>query len=220
MDVKIDPSWNKALYAEWEKPYFSHLAAFVREEYSHHECYPPANKIFAAFDACPFEQVKVVILGQDPYHGTGQACGLSFSVNPGVEIPRSLANIYRELNSDIQVPIPTNGDLSHWARQGVLLLNSTLSVRAHCPTSHSAQGWELFTDAVIDALNNQREHLVFILWGSYAAKKGQFIDRSKHLVLSSPHPSPLSASRGFFGSRPFSKANDYLIQHHLQPIQW
>lgn len=220
MEVRIDPSWRQALAAEWEKPYFADLARFVRQEYATQQVFPPAGRIFAAFDACPFDKVKVVILGQDPYHGDGQACGLSFGVNPGVAVPRSLANIYREMADDLHIPVPTDGDLSRWAAQGVLLLNATLTVRAHCPASHAGKGWEQLTDAAVAALNAQRQHLVYILWGSYAQRKGQLIDRADNLVIATAHPSPLSASRGFFGSRPFSRANDYLISHGIQPIDW
>ena len=220
MDVKIEPSWKRALAAEWDKPYFKSLTDFVRAEYGSKQCFPPARRIFAAFDACPFEDVKVVILGQDPYHDVGQANGLSFSVNPGMPLPRSLVNIFRELHDDIGCPMPVDGDLSRWARQGVLMLNSTLTVEAHRPTSHNGRGWEEFTDEVIMRLAHDREHLVFILWGSYAARKGAFIDRNRHCVITSPHPSPLSASRGFFGSKPFSRANDYLAAHGLTPINW
>lgn len=220
MDVKIEPSWKRALAAEWDKPYFKSLTDFVRAEYGTKQCFPPARRIFAAFDACPFEDVKVVILGQDPYHDVGQANGLSFSVNPGMPLPRSLVNIFRELHDDIGCPMPVDGDLSRWARQGVLMLNSTLTVEAHRPTSHNGRGWEEFTDEVIMRLAQDREHLVFILWGSYATRKGAFIDRNRHCVITSPHPSPLSASRGFFGSKPFSRANDYLLAHGLTPINW
>ncbi|MDE6495384.1 MAG: uracil-DNA glycosylase [Duncaniella sp.] len=220
MDVKIESSWKRALAAEWDKPYFKSLTDFVRAEYGSKQCFPPARRIFAAFDACPFDDVKVVILGQDPYHDVGQANGLSFSVNPGMPLPRSLVNIFRELHDDIGCPMPVDGDLSRWARQGVLMLNSTLTVEAHRPTSHNGRGWEEFTDEVIMRLAHDREHLVFILWGSYAARKGAFIDRNRHCVITSPHPSPLSASRGFFGSKPFSKTNDYLVAHSLVPIEW
>lgn len=220
MDVKIESSWKRALAAEWDKPYFKSLTDFVRAEYGSKQCFPPARRIFAAFDACPFDDVKVVILGQDPYHDVGQANGLSFSVNPGMPLPRSLVNIFRELHDDIGCPMPVDGDLSRWARQGVLMLNSTLTVEAHRPTSHNGRGWEDFTDEVIMRLAHDREHLVFILWGSYAARKGAFIDRNRHCVITSPHPSPLSASRGFFGSKPFSKTNDYLVAHNLAPIEW
>lgn len=220
MDVKIEPSWNKLLAAEWDKPYFKDLTDFVRQEYRNTTVYPPASKIFAAFDACPVNEVKVVILGQDPYHGPGQANGLCFSVADNVAIPRSLINIFKEIHDDTGAPLPPNGDLSRWARQGVLLLNATLTVRAHAAGSHQGHGWEQLTDAAIKQLNDHRSGLVFILWGSYAARKGEFIDRTKHLVLTSPHPSPLSASRGFFGNHHFSKANQYLIAQGLTPIEW
>ena len=220
MNGRIDPAWREALAAEWDKPYFKALTDFVRQEYRTHQCFPPASKIFAAFDACPFDKVKVVILGQDPYHDVGQANGLSFSVNSGTPLPRSLVNIFRELHDDTGCPMPVDGDLSRWARQGVLMLNSTLTVEAHRPTSHNGRGWEEFTDEVIMRLANDRKNLVFILWGSYAARKGAFIDRSRHCIITSPHPSPLSASRGFFGSRPFSKANEYLVAHGQTPIEW
>ncbi|HBI59591.1 MAG: uracil-DNA glycosylase [Duncaniella sp.] len=220
MDVKIEPSWKRVLAAEWDKPYFRSLTDFVRAEYGSKQCFPPARRIFAAFDACPFEDVKVVILGQDPYHDVGQANGLSFSVNPGMPLPRSLVNIFRELHDDIGCPMPVDGDLSRWARQGVLMLNSTLTVEAHRPTSHNGRGWEEFTDEVIMRLAHDREHLVFILWGAYAARKGAFIDRNRHCVITSPHPSPLSASRGFFGSKPFSQTNDYLLANGIAPIDW
>lgn len=220
MDVKIENSWKQALAAEFVKPYFEQLTQFVRSEYRRTTVFPPGKEIFAAFDATPFDQVKVVIIGQDPYHGVGQANGLCFSVRDGVELPPSLLNIYKELHDDLGVPIPASGDLSRWARQGVLLLNSTLTVRAHEAASHQGRGWEQFTDEVIMRLACDREHLVFILWGAYAIKKGAFIDRNRHLVITSPHPSPLSAYRGFFGSRPFSQTNNYLMQHGIEPINW
>lgn len=220
MNVRIEPSWHSALAAEWDKEYFVRLTDFVRAEYSTTTIFPPAGRIFAAFDACPFDDVRVVILGQDPYHGYGQANGLSFSVNPGVEIPRSLQNIYKELETDLGVTPPPSGDLSRWARQGVLLLNATLTVRAACVGSHQGHGWEEFTDAAVRALAERREGLVFILWGAYAQRKGAFINRMRHCVIESPHPSPLSASRGFFGSRPFSRANAYLTSIGKQPIIW
>lgn len=220
MDVRIESSWKKALSSEWDSAYFKALTEFVRAEYGVATVYPPAGKIFAAFDACPFDDVRVVILGQDPYHGFGQANGLSFSVNPGVEIPRSLQNIYRELNDDLGVAPSLSGDLSRWASQGVLLLNATLTVRAGSAGSHQGHGWEEFTDAAIRRLAEEREGIVFILWGAYAQRKGAFIDRMRHCVIESPHPSPLSASRGFFGSRPFSRTNDYLVKHGKQPIEW
>ena len=220
MNVNIEESWKKHLGEEFEKPYFTDLTNFVRQEYGQYECYPPGRLIFNAFNLCPFDKVKVAIIGQDPYHGVGQANGLCFSVRDGVELPPSLLNIYKELHDDLGVPIPVSGDLSRWARQGVLLLNSTLTVRAHEAASHQGRGWEQFTDEVIMRLACDREHLVFILWGAYAIKKGAFIDRNRHLVITSPHPSPLSAYRGFFGSRPFSQTNNYLIQHGIEPIKW
>ena len=220
MDVKIEPSWKIELAAEWSKPYFAQLAAFIRSEYASTQVFPPAGKIFAAFDSCPFDRTKVVILGQDPYHDVGQANGLAFSVNPGVPLPRSLVNIFREVSADTGAPIPASGDLSRWAAQGVMLLNATLTVRAHSAGSHQGHGWEEFTDEVVMRLARDREHLVFILWGAYAARKGAFIDRERHLVLSSPHPSPLSASRGFFGNHHFTRANEYLVAHGKTPIIW
>lgn len=221
MQVKIEPSWGQVLAAEWNKPYFGRLAEFVRAEYaSGAAIYPPAGRIFAAFDACPFDRVKVVILGQDPYPGAGQANGLSFSVNPGVAVPRSLRNIYKELQDDLGVTPPPSGDLSRWARQGVLLLNATLTVRGGAPGSHQGQGWEELTDAAIRALASEREGIVFILWGAYAQRKGEFIDRGRHCVITSAHPSPMSAPRGFFGSRPFSRANEYLVSRGQEPIVW
>ncbi len=220
MDVKIEQSWKEALADEWGKDYFKSLTDFVRGEYATRIVYPPAGKIFAAFDSCPFDKVKVVILGQDPYPGAGQANGLSFSVNPGVELPRSLRNIYTELQNDLGCTPPASGDLSRWARQGVLLLNATLTVNAGAPASHQNHGWETFTDAAIRKLAEEREGLVFILWGAYAQRKGEFIDRSRHCVITSPHPSPLSASRGFFGSRPFSRANEYLVARGEAPVDW
>lgn len=220
MNVKIEPSWHEALATEWQEPYFAELAEFVRDEYRHNTVYPPASRIFAAFDACPFDKVKVVILGQDPYHGPGQANGLCFSVADGVAIPRSLVNIFKEVSDDTGAPIPLSGDLSRWARQGVLMLNATLTVRAHEAGSHQNRGWERLTDMVIRRLNDERQGLVFILWGSFAARKGEFIDRSRHLVLTSPHPSPLSASRGFFGNHHFTRANEYLIAQGKTPILW
>lgn len=220
MEVKIEPSWKRELSAEWDKPYFEALTQFVRAEYAQGTVFPPGRQIFAAFDACPFEDVKVVILGQDPYHDVGQANGLCFSVNDGVALPPSLVNIFREVNSDTGAAIPASGDLSRWANQGVLLLNSTLTVKAHRPASHQGKGWEEFTDEVILHLATHRDNLVFILWGSHAIRKGAFIDRERHLVLTSPHPSPLSAYRGFFGNHHFSRANDYLKAHGKSPIVW
>lgn len=220
MDVKIESSWKQHLAEEWDKEYFVKLTDFVRQEYRTKKIFPPASKIFAAFDACPFDQVKVVILGQDPYHDVGQANGLCFSVEPGIPMPPSLVNIFKEIKSDIGTDVPKNGDLSRWAKQGVLLLNATLTVEAHKAASHQGKGWEEFTDEVIMRLANDRENLVFMLWGSYAIKKGAFIDRNQHLVLTSPHPSPLSAYRGFFGNKHFSKANEYLTIHQKEPITW
>ncbi|MDE6237325.1 MAG: uracil-DNA glycosylase [Muribaculaceae bacterium] len=222
MNVKIEDGWKDALQEEFAKEYFQRLTEIVRAEYSNSalKVYPPASKIFAAFDQCPFNDVKVVIIGQDPYHGPGQANGLSFSVNDGVAIPPSLRNIFKEINQDTGAPIPSSGDLTRWAKQGVLLLNSSLTVREHQPKSHSGIGWETFTDAAIRALNDKRENIVFLLWGSDAIKRGAMIDRNRHLVLQSVHPSPLSASRGFFGNHHFSKTNQYLTEHGLQPIKW
>lgn len=222
MDVKIEAGWKEQLNGEFEKDYFVNLTNMVRREYSDKSVtvYPPASKIFSAFDLVPFDKVKVVIIGQDPYHGPGQANGLSFSVNPGIDIPPSLRNIFKEISSDIGTPYPSDGDLTRWARQGVLLLNATLTVRAHQPKSHSRFGWDIFTDAAVRALNEHRSNIVFLLWGADAIRKGSFIDRNRHLVLTAPHPSPLSASRGFFGCRHFSQANTYLAAHGQTPIQW
>lgn len=222
MEVKIEPSWKEALQEEFGKAYFEELAAFVKEEYKKGGVYPPAKEIFKAFDLTPFDMVKVVILGQDPYHGPGQANGLCFAAGEGVAPPPSLQNIFKELRSDLGAPnaTPKPGDLERWATQGVLLLNSTLTVRAHAANSHQGRGWEQFTDAAIKALSEQREHLVFILWGAYARQKGAHVDRSKHLIIESPHPSPLSAHRGFFGSKPFSKTNAYLKKIGQTPIDW
>lgn len=220
MDVQIEESWKQILSAEFEKDYFHQLTDFVRNEYRSTTVYPPGKLIFNAFNLCPFEQVKVVIIGQDPYHGPGQAHGLCFSVNDNVPFPPSLRNIFKEIQDDLGKPIPESGNLTRWAKQGVLLLNATLTVRAHQAGSHQRRGWEEFTDAAIRALAEQREHLVFILWGAYAQKKGAFIDRSRHLVLISVHPSPLSAHNGFFGNRHFSRANEYLQQHGQTPIEW
>lgn len=220
MNVKIEESWHRELADEWEQPYFKQLVDFVHDEYRRYQVFPPGREIFAAFDATPFDRVKVVILGQDPYHDVGQANGLCFSVRDGVPMPPSLVNIFKEIHDDLGKPMPASGDLSRWARQGVLLLNSTLTVRAHCAGSHQNRGWEEFTDHVIFHLATNRDHLVFILWGSYAIKKGAFIDRTRHLVLTSSHPSPLSAYRGFFGNKHFSRANEYLVAHGEEPIDW
>lgn len=220
MDVRIEESWKRRLQPEFEKDYFVKLTEFVRAEYARATVYPPARFIFNAFDHCPFDEVKVVIIGQDPYHGPGQAHGLCFSVAEGVPNPPSLQNIFKEIHSDLGKPMPPNGDLTRWARQGVLLLNATLTVQAHQAGSHQRKGWEEFTDAAIRRLAEEREHLVFILWGAYAQKKGAFIDRNKHLVLTSAHPSPLSAYNGFFGNRHFSRTNEYLASHGIAGIEW
>lgn len=220
MDVKIEESWKEHLQQEFEKPYFRTLTDFVRKEYTIKTVYPPAKLIFNAFDSCPFDKVKVVIVGQDPYHEPGQAHGLCFSVNEGVQIPPSLVNIYKEIENDLGIPAPRSGDLTRWAKQGVLLLNATLTVQAHRAGSHQGKGWEEFTDAVIRCLAEERDHLIFILWGAYAQRKGATIDANKHLVLKSPHPSPLSSHRGFFGNKHFSSTNDYLLAHGKDPINW
>ena len=220
MDVKIEESWKTQLSSQFEQPYFQQLVQFVRAEYAAGTCYPPGSLIFNAFHATPFDNVKVVILGQDPYHDEGQAHGLCFSVNDGVAFPPSLQNIFKEIQQETGAPIPASGNLTRWAHQGVLLLNSMLTVRAHQAGSHQGHGWEQFTDAVISRLNEGREHLVFLLWGSYAIKKGALIDRARHLVLTSAHPSPLSSYRGFFGNRHFILCNEYLILHGKQPILW
>ena len=222
MEVKIEEGWKRELQEEFCKPYFVALADAVRREYAdpRFHVYPPARMIFSAFDNSPFSATKVVIIGQDPYHGPGQANGMSFSVNPGIPIPPSLRNIFKEINSDAGAPIPADGDLTRWARQGVLLLNATLTVREHQPRSHAALGWSEFTDAAVRALNERTDGVVFLLWGSDAIRKGSMIDRSKHLVLTAPHPSPLSANRGFFGCRHFSKANEWLLSKGKSPIEW
>ncbi len=223
MNVRIEPQWHEALSDQWNQPYFEQLAEFVRSEYVSQTIYPPAGRIFAAFDATPFASVRVVILGQDPYHGAGMANGLCFSVNPGVRTPRSLENIYREIHTDLGRPSvcqASGGDLSPWARQGVLLLNTVLTVRDGQPASHRDRGWEKLTDCAIGRLSEQRDALVFMLWGSHACRKAELIDRSRHLVLTAAHPSPLSASRGFFGCRHFSQANSWLAAHNTDPINW
>ncbi len=220
MDVKIDVSWKNMLQEEFQKDYFKELVSFVKEEYKKGRIYPPGKLIFSAFDHCSFEDIKVVIIGQDPYHGLGQANGLCFSVNDGIEIPPSLKNIFKEIQQDLGKPIPSSGNLNRWARQGVLLLNATLTVRANLAGSHQRRGWEEFTDAVIRLVSDQKEGIVFMLWGAYAQKKGEIIDRKKHFVLSSVHPSPLSASRGFMGCRHFSKANEYLKKTGKTEIDW
>ena len=222
MEVRIEQSWKERLADEFEQPYFAELVAKVRNEYMSHRTaiYPPAREIFAAFSASGFYATKVVIIGQDPYHGPGQANGLCFSVRKGIEIPPSLINIFKEIHDDTGAPIPTDGDLSRWAEQGVMLLNATLTVRAHSPKSHAGIGWERFTDRVVYELAQNRSNLVFMLWGADARRKGAFIDRTRHLVLEAPHPSPLSVYRGFFGCRHFSAANNYLEAHGMTPINW
>lgn len=220
MNVRIESSWQRVLQAEFDKPYFELLTQYVREQYKTRRCFPPAGLIFNAFDSCPFDKVRVVIIGQDPYHEEGQAMGLCFSVPEGVTIPPSLVNIYKEIHRDLGVAIPQSGNLQHWAKQGVLLLNATLTVEVHCAGSHQGKGWEELTDAAIHALNQECEHIVFMLWGAYAQRKGKFIDKRKHLVLQTSHPSPLSVYRGFDGCGHFSAANKYLIQHGQEPIQW
>lgn len=221
MNVRISPSWNALLSSEFEKPYFQALTAFVKKEYSEHTCYPKGKEIFAAFDKCPVEDLKVVLLGQDPYHGEGQANGLSFSVRDGIAHPPSLVNIFREIEEDLKLPYPESGNLSRWAEQGVLLLNATLTVRANTAGSHQGQGWETFTDAVIKCISDNCQHIVFLLWGSFAKKKIALIDTQKHCVLSSGHPSPLNANRGYwFGNKHFSKTNAYLSSVGKQAIDW
>lgn len=220
MEVKINPAWKAVLQEEFDKEYFENLTAFVRNEYKTKLTFPPANMIFNAFDQCPFEQVNVVIIGQDPYHGDGQAHGLCFSVNDGVQFPPSLINIFKEIERDLGKPMPSTGNLTRWAQQGVLLLNATLTVQAHQAGSHQGRGWETFTDSVIKILAEKTEHVVFMLWGSYAQKKGAVIDTRKHLVLKSVHPSPLSAYRGFIGNNHFSLANQYLREHGKKEIEW
>ncbi len=220
MDVKIEKSWKEALQAEFDKPYFAALVDFVKQEYATKKIFPPAPLIFNAFDQCALDEVKVVMLGQDPYHGPGQAHGLCFSVNDGVVFPPSLVNIFKEIERDLHIPVPSTGNLLRWAKQGVLLLNATLTVEAHKAGSHQGKGWEIFTDAVIRILSEKRENLVFMLWGSYAQQKGVLINHAKHLVLRSVHPSPLSAYRGFIGCGHFSEANEFLILKEKTPIQW
>lgn len=220
MHVKIEESWQKVLQDEFEKPYFKELVSFVKDEYTAQKVYPPGNQIFNAFEMCPFDKVEVVILGQDPYHGPKQANGLAFSVSDEVRIPPSLLNIFKEIKNDLGKDLPPTGNLERWAKQGVLLLNATLTVRAGDAGSHQRKGWEEFTDAVVKKVNDQKEHVVFMLWGAYAQKKGAFIDERKHLVLKAAHPSPFAADRGFFGSRHFSKANAYLEQYGKKPIDW
>lgn len=221
MNVKINDSWAERLGNEFAQPYFSQLTDFVRHEYATTTCYPPCRLIFNAFNLCPFDSVKVVIIGQDPYHEAGQAMGLSFSVPDGVAMPPSLQNIFKEIQGDLGIGVPQSGNLTRWAEQGVLLLNATLTVRAHQAGSHQRHGWERFTDAAISRLSEGRDHLVFILWGGYARSKASLIDRSRHLVLESVHPSPLSANRGgWFGNHHFSRCNEYLAGHGMDPINW
>ena len=220
MDVKIETSWKSKLKDEFENEYFTRLITFIKEEYHLATNYPPGPLIFNAFNLCPFHKVKAVIIGQDPYHGPGQAHGLCFSVRDGVEFPPSLVNIFQEIESDLGILQPKSGNLERWARQGVLLLNATLTVRAHLAGSHQKKGWEEFTDFVIRILNDEKRNIVFFLWGAYAQKKGESIDRSRHLVLESVHPSPLSAERGFFGNKHFSKCNEYLGKNGIEPINW
>lgn len=220
MEVKIEKSWKEVLQTEFDKPYFENLVGFVKQEYASHTIFPPAGQIFNAFNTCPFNNVKVVILGQDPYHGPRQAHGLCFSVNDGIQFPPSLQNIFKEINSDLGIPIPKSGNLTRWAEQGVLLLNATLTVRASQAGSHQGRGWEEFTDAVIKIISGKAENVVFILWGSYAIKKKALIDASKHCILTAPHPSPLSSYRGFFGCKHFSQTNTYLTSKGKTPIEW
>lgn len=221
MDIKIHSSWQKVLSNEFEKPYFQHLISFVKSEYATKRCFPKGSEIFSAFDHCPFEKVKVIIIGQDPYHGFGQANGLCFSVNDGIAFPPSLINIFKEIETDLNKPFPKSGNLERWADQGVLLLNATLTVRESEAGSHQNQGWEIFTDAVIQKISEENQNVVFLLWGGFAKKKGAKIDRTKHHVLETGHPSPLSANRGlWFGNKHFSKTNEYLKNLGRQPIEW
>jgi uracil-DNA glycosylase len=220
MQVKIEKSWQEVLQTEFDKPYFENLVGFVKQEYASNTIFPPAGQIFNAFNTCPFNNVKVVILGQDPYHGPGQAHGLCFSVNDGIQFPPSLQNIFKEITSDLGIPAPKTGNLTRWAEQGVLLLNATLTVRASQAGSHQGKGWEEFTDAVIKTISEKAENVVFILWGSYAIKKKSLINASKHCILTAPHPSPLSSYRGFFGCKHFSQTNTYLTSKGKTPIEW
>lgn len=220
MEMQIEESWKQHINEEFRKDYFKKLVSFLKDEYREQIVFPPETKIFHAFNLCPFERVKVVIIGQDPYHGPGQAHGLCFSVSDGLSFPPSLRNIFKEIQNDLGSPLPESGDLSRWAKQGVFLMNASLTVRAHQAGSHQKKGWETFTDAVIKKIATEKENVVFLLWGAYAQKKAEFIDPSRHLVLKSVHPSPLSASRGFFGNRHFSKTNKYLTKNRLDPIQW
>jgi uracil-DNA glycosylase len=220
MDVKIEPTWKDKLQKEFDKPYFKDLVEFVKTEYQKHKIYPPGDLIFNAFGLCPFDAVKVVILGQDPYHGVDQAHGLCFSVQDGIAFPPSLRNIFKEIGNDLNIPVPKSGNLTRWAKQGVLLLNATLTVQANNAGSHQKKGWEIFTDEVIRLVSSNKDHVVFILWGTYAQQKSSMIDSQKHLILESVHPSPLSAQRGFFGNHHFSKANHFLTNNDLSPIKW
>jgi uracil-DNA glycosylase len=221
LEVSIHQSWKSILQPEFEKPYFKELASFVKKEYTSHTCYPPGNLIFSAFNKTPFNTVKVVLLGQDPYHGPNQANGLCFSVQDGIKHPPSLINIFKELETDLLIPYPKSGNLEPWAKQGVLLLNATLTVQAHQAGSHQKKGWEVFTDSVIKLLSEEKKDLVFLLWGGYAKQKGKLIDKNKHLVLTCGHPSPLSANRGYwFGCKHFSKTNQFLISKEKEPINW
>lgn len=220
MQVKIEKSWQEVLQTEFDKPYFENLVGFVKQEYASNTIFPPAGQIFNAFNTCPFNNVKVVILGQDPYHGPGQAHGLCFSVNDGIQFPPSLQNIFKEITADLGIPAPKTGNLTRWAEQGVLLLNATLTVRASQAGSHQGKGWEEFTDAVIKTISEKAENVVFILWGSYAIKKKSLINASKHCILTAPHPSPLSSYRGFFGCKHFSQTNTYLTSKGKTPIEW
>lgn len=220
MDVKIAEDWKEILQGEFDKPYFEELTRFVRSEYAAGQIFPAGRNIFRAFDKCPFETLKVVVIGQDPYHGVGQANGLCFSVNDGVPFPPSLQNIFQEISDDVGTPVPSSGNLDRWAEQGVLLLNSVLTVRAHQAASHAGRGWEQFTDAVVRIIAERKQELVYMLWGSYAQRKGQMADPSRNLILKSVHPSPLSVYRGFFGCRHFSQANEYLRSIGRTPIEW
>ena len=222
MEVKIEQGWKRVLQSEFDKPYFEILTSFVREQYRTKQVFPPSKLIFNAFDSCPFDNVKVVIIGQDPYHDVGQAHGLCFSVQDGVRVPPSLQNIYKEINSDLGHPSVCfpSGNLQRWTEQGVLLLNATLTVEAHKAGSHQNKGWEVFTDAAIQALAQRKQHIVYLLWGSYAQRKAAFVPTQNNLILKAAHPSPLSAYNGFFGCKHFSKANNYLLQHNLSPIKW
>lgn len=220
MNVKIEESWKNILNAEFDKEYFVKLVQFVKQEYSSNVIYPPGNKIFAAFDYCKFDDLKVVIIGQDPYHGEGQANGLCFSVNDGIAVPPSLQNIFKEINRDLNIPIPKSGNLERWAKQGVLLLNATLTVRANLAGSHQNKGWEQFTDSVIAEIAKRKMNIVYLLWGSYAQKKASFINSNENLILKSVHPSPLSAHRGFIGCNHFSETNKYLKHHQFSEINW